>query len=95
MKRFKRSNGLDTALCKNYLYLLLSDQVCCAVDVNCLPPPPQVKLACVYLRDSTLISPFPILLFGGTIEVQHKQMVVTVDEVAKFKVSLNRFPHTL
>jgi len=48
-----------------------------------------VKLSCVYLRDSTLISPYPILLFGGTIEVQHKQMIVSVDDSAKFKVCIN------
>ncbi|XP_050404542.1 ATP-dependent RNA helicase dhx29 [Patella vulgata] len=45
----------------------------------------KVKLARVYLRDVTLISPFPLLLFGGAIDVQHTQQLVTVDNWIKFK----------
>lgn len=39
----------------------------------------QVRYAKVYLRETTLISPFPILLFGGDIEVQHREHLLTVD----------------
>ncbi|KAJ7415041.1 hypothetical protein WISP_80048 [Willisornis vidua] len=39
----------------------------------------EVRYAKVYLRETTLISPFPILLFGGDIEVQHRERLLTVD----------------
>ncbi|NXC86677.1 DHX29 helicase, partial [Cercotrichas coryphoeus] len=39
----------------------------------------KVRYAKVYLRETTLISPFPILLFGGDIEVQHREQLLTVD----------------
>ncbi|KAK1800697.1 hypothetical protein P4O66_005523, partial [Electrophorus voltai] len=39
----------------------------------------KVKYAKVYLRDTTLVSPFPILLFGGDIDVQHRERLTTVD----------------
>ncbi|XP_072515206.1 ATP-dependent RNA helicase DHX29 [Salminus brasiliensis] len=39
----------------------------------------KVKYSKVYLRDTTLISPFPILLFGGEIDVQHRDRLTTVD----------------
>ncbi|NXB91223.1 DHX29 helicase, partial [Vidua chalybeata] len=39
----------------------------------------KVRYAKVYLRETTLISPFPILLFGGDIEVQHRERLLTVD----------------
>ena len=34
VKRFERSNGLDTALYKNYLYLFLSD-ILCRTECGC------------------------------------------------------------
>ncbi|XP_044519894.1 ATP-dependent RNA helicase DHX29 isoform X1 [Gracilinanus agilis] len=39
----------------------------------------KVRYAKVYLRETTLISPFPILLFGGDIEVQHRERLLSVD----------------
>uniref|UniRef100_U3INS5 ATP-dependent RNA helicase DHX29 n=1 Tax=Anas platyrhynchos platyrhynchos TaxID=8840 RepID=U3INS5_ANAPP len=39
----------------------------------------KVRYAKVYLRETTLISPFPILLFGGDIEVQHRERLLMVD----------------
>ncbi|ESO82989.1 hypothetical protein LOTGIDRAFT_134281, partial [Lottia gigantea] len=45
----------------------------------------KVKLSRVYLRDVTLISPYPLLLFGGAIDVQHTQQLVTIDSWIKFK----------
>uniref|UniRef100_A0A667Z439 RNA helicase n=1 Tax=Myripristis murdjan TaxID=586833 RepID=A0A667Z439_9TELE len=39
----------------------------------------KVKYTKIYLRDTTLISPFPMLLFGGDIDVQHRERLITVD----------------
>ncbi|KAL7848001.1 hypothetical protein AOLI_G00227190 [Acnodon oligacanthus] len=39
----------------------------------------KVKYSKVYLRDTTLISPFPFLLFGGDIDVQHRERLISVD----------------
>ncbi|XP_030623769.1 ATP-dependent RNA helicase DHX29 [Chanos chanos] len=39
----------------------------------------KVKYSKVYLRDTTLISPFPMLLFGGDIDVQHRERLITLD----------------
>lgn len=40
----------------------------------------KVKTSKVYIRDGTLISPYPLLLFGGTIDVRHEQRMVEVDK---------------
>ena len=45
----------------------------------------QVKSSRVYLRDCTLISPYPLLLFGGEISVQHTEQVLAVDDRVKYK----------
>ncbi|KAM5331424.1 ATP-dependent RNA helicase DHX29 [Glossophaga mutica] len=39
----------------------------------------KVRYARVYLRETTLVSPFPVLLFGGDIEVQHRERLLSVD----------------
>lgn len=39
----------------------------------------KVKYGKVYLKETTLVSPFPILLFGGDIEVQHRERLLSVD----------------
>ncbi|XP_042310368.1 ATP-dependent RNA helicase DHX29 [Sceloporus undulatus] len=39
----------------------------------------KVRYARVYLKETTLISPFPILLFGGDIEVLHRERLLSVD----------------
>ncbi|XP_062942685.1 ATP-dependent RNA helicase DHX29 isoform X1 [Cynocephalus volans] len=39
----------------------------------------KIRYARVYLRETTLISPFPVLLFGGDIEVQHRERLLSVD----------------
>ncbi|XP_052015619.1 ATP-dependent RNA helicase DHX29 [Apodemus sylvaticus] len=39
----------------------------------------KVRYARVYLRETTLITPFPVLLFGGDIEVQHRERLLSVD----------------
>lgn len=46
----------------------------------------QVRYARVYLRETTLISPFPVLLFGGDIEVQHRERLLSVDGRVCFQV---------
>lgn len=48
--------------------------------------PPQVKYAKIYLRDTTLIPPFPMLLFGGDIDVQHRERLITLDGWIHFQV---------
>ncbi|XP_071825877.1 ATP-dependent RNA helicase dhx29-like isoform X2 [Apostichopus japonicus] len=45
----------------------------------------KVKQSRVFLRDSTLISPYPILLFGGDISVQHREQLICVDDWIKFQ----------
>ncbi|XP_062898996.1 ATP-dependent RNA helicase DHX29 isoform X1 [Mobula hypostoma] len=39
----------------------------------------KVKYSKIYVRETTLISPFPILLFGGEIEVMHRERLLSVD----------------
>ncbi|KAJ8287016.1 hypothetical protein GJAV_G00046030 [Gymnothorax javanicus] len=39
----------------------------------------KVKYSKVYLRDTSLISPFPMLLFGGDIDVQHRERLISLD----------------
>ncbi|XP_043999980.1 ATP-dependent RNA helicase DHX29 isoform X1 [Gambusia affinis] len=39
----------------------------------------KVKYTKIYLRDTTLISPFPMLLFGGDIDIQHREKLMTLD----------------
>ncbi|XP_077923445.1 ATP-dependent RNA helicase DHX29 isoform X3 [Halichoerus grypus] len=39
----------------------------------------EVRYTRVYLRETTLISPFPVLLFGGDIEVQHRERLLSID----------------
>ena len=38
----------------------------------------------VFLRDSTMVTPFPLLLFGGELKVRHAEHVVTVDKWIEF-----------
>lgn len=45
----------------------------------------KTKQAQVYLRDCTLVSPFPLLLFGHNVVVQHIQQTVSVDKWIIFK----------
>ncbi|KAJ8036559.1 ATP-dependent RNA helicase dhx29 [Holothuria leucospilota] len=47
--------------------------------------PGSVKQSRVFLRDSTLISPYSILLFGGDITVQHREQLICVDDWIKFQ----------
>ena len=40
----------------------------------------------VYVRDTTLVSAYPLLLFGGDIKVQHLQKLLVIDNWIKYKV---------
>ncbi|XP_025083145.1 ATP-dependent RNA helicase DHX29-like isoform X2 [Pomacea canaliculata] len=44
----------------------------------------KVQSTRVYLRDTTLVSAYPLLLFGGDIKVQHLQKLLLVDNWIKF-----------
>ncbi|XP_023264416.1 ATP-dependent RNA helicase DHX29 [Seriola lalandi dorsalis] len=45
----------------------------------------KVKYTKIYLRDTTLISPFPMLLFGGDIDIQHRERLITLDSWIHFQ----------
>lgn len=57
------------------------------VLINC---PLQVKYTKIYLRDTTLVPPFPMLLFGGDIDVQHRERLITLDGWIHFQVRGHR-----
>ena len=44
------------------------------------PSRSQVRTSKVFLRDSTMVSPYPLLLFGGELKVKHAQQLITVDK---------------
>ncbi|EXB29033.1 ATP-dependent RNA helicase DHX29 [Morus notabilis] len=45
----------------------------------------KVETNKVFLRDTTIISPYSVLLFGGSINVQHQTGLVTIDGWLKLK----------
>lgn len=47
----------------------------------------KVKTSQVFLRECTVVSPVPLLLFGGSITVHHTECVATVDRWIKFQAS--------
>ena len=49
----------------------------------------KLKTSKVYVHDCTMVSPYPLLFFGGQINVtkEDKQELVTVDEWIKFKAA--------
>ena len=44
----------------------------------------KVLTSRVFLRDSTMVTPYPLLLFGGELKVRHAEHVVTVDGWIEF-----------
>ena len=40
----------------------------------------------MYVRDCSLVSSYPLLLFGGDIQVKHRERNVTVDNWIEFQV---------
>ncbi|XP_063953335.1 ATP-dependent RNA helicase dhx29-like [Lytechinus pictus] len=47
----------------------------------------RVKLSKVYIRESSLITPYPLLLFGGEIAVHHREGFISIDDWIKFQAS--------
>ncbi|CAL1529712.1 unnamed protein product, partial [Lymnaea stagnalis] len=45
----------------------------------------KVRVSRVYLKDTTVVSPYALLLFGGAIDVQHTQKVILLDGWIKYK----------
>ena len=45
----------------------------------------KMRTARVYLRDSTVVAPEALLLFGGNLEVQHANARVIMDDWIKFR----------
>ncbi|KAK3593313.1 hypothetical protein CHS0354_031372 [Potamilus streckersoni] len=52
---------------------------------GCLVYHEKVRSSKVYLRDCTLVGPYPILLFGGEIHVQHISQSISVDDRIQYK----------
>nr|GMD82980.1 DExH-box ATP-dependent RNA helicase DExH7, chloroplastic isoform X1 [Ipomoea batatas]GMD91673.1 DExH-box ATP-dependent RNA helicase DExH7, chloroplastic isoform X1 [Ipomoea batatas] len=47
----------------------------------------KVETNKVFLRDTTVISPYSILLFGGSINVQHQSGIITIDGWLKIRAA--------
>ena len=47
----------------------------------------KVKTTKVYLRDATLVGAYPLLLFGGKVEVDHARAKATCDGWIKFRAA--------
>lgn len=45
----------------------------------------KVKTSQVFLRDVTIVSPAAVLLFGGDIQVQHRENMISVDKWIKLR----------
>ncbi|XP_005113474.2 ATP-dependent RNA helicase dhx29 [Aplysia californica] len=45
----------------------------------------KVRMSRVFLRDTTVVSPYALLLFGGEITVQHTQRLVSLDGWIKYR----------
>ena len=45
----------------------------------------KVKTTKVYVRDCTMVTPYPLLLFGGDIAVKHELQILTVDGWIEFR----------
>jgi hypothetical protein len=48
----------------------------------------KVKTSKVYLRDSTMISIFPLLLFGGDIRLDYERGEVVLDDWMRFEIAI-------
>ena len=44
----------------------------------------KVKTTKVYLRDSTMVTVYPLLLFGGKIAVDHEKQEIIIDNWIRF-----------
>jgi len=46
----------------------------------------KVETSAVFLRDATMVTPYPLLLFGGEISVQHSAHTVKLDRWIEFEM---------
>jgi hypothetical protein len=49
------------------------------------PPPPPAAPVQVFVRESSMVPVYSLLLFGGALEVHHEKGLLTVDGWAQFK----------
>ena len=47
----------------------------------------KVRTAKVYLRDSSMVTPYPLLLFGGDLKVKHAQQTIAMDKWIEFEAA--------
>jgi hypothetical protein len=47
----------------------------------------KVKTSKVYIRDGTLVAPYPLLLFGGQIDVHHEKQMIELDKWILFRAN--------
>jgi ATP-dependent RNA helicase DHX57 len=45
----------------------------------------KIRTSMVFLRDTTSVSPWPILLFGGSLKVDHHHNIITIGDHAKIE----------
>jgi hypothetical protein len=47
----------------------------------------KVKTTKVYIRDGTFVAPYPLLLFGGQIDVHHEKQMIELDKWILFRAN--------
>lgn len=47
----------------------------------------KVRTTKVYIRDATMVGPYPLLLFGGKVKVDHERAVATCDDWIHFRAA--------
>lgn len=57
----------------------LSSRYCCYHEI--------MQTRKLYVRDITVVSPFALLLFGGTLQVYHTDGIITIDTWLRFRIS--------
>ena len=63
----------------SYSSKALSSRYCCYHEI--------IQTRKLYVRDMTVVSPFALLLFGGTLQVYHTDGIVTIDTWLRFRTS--------
>jgi hypothetical protein len=51
----------------------------------------KVQTSAVFLRDTTPVTPYTLLLFGGNIQVAHNTGVVTIDKWIAFAAQVHTY----
>jgi HrpA-like RNA helicase len=57
----------------------LESRYCCFHEI--------VRTSKMFVRDCTTVNPIALVLFGGSIEIYHREGVISVDEWLKFRIS--------